>query len=148
MLSVTMLPGKCSLTMVSRDSSGEVLSEPSDFLTRPSLLEGFDFRISDNFAIAGSVSTSLTNSWNLVLLASFMQFLSDLFRALRSFKSTGEGRPRRYAFLYMDCYRFLASSQYLFHQSLLFHLARLKWTYLFKGRVNNGIPLTGGFLND
>jgi hypothetical protein len=51
-----------------------------------SLLEGFDFRIVDNFAIAGSDSTSLMNSWNLVPLASFMQFLSDLFRALRSFK--------------------------------------------------------------
>jgi hypothetical protein len=67
--------------MVSRDSSGEVLSNPSGFLTSPSLLEGLDFMILDNFAIAGSVSTSLTNSWNLVLLASFMQFLSDLFRA-------------------------------------------------------------------
>jgi hypothetical protein len=55
-LSVTMLPGKCSLTVVSRDSSGEILSEPSDYLTRPSLLEDFDFRILDNFAIAGSVS--------------------------------------------------------------------------------------------
>jgi hypothetical protein len=90
-LFVTMLPGKCSLTMVSRDSSGEVLSDPSGFLTSPSLFEGFDFRILDNFAIAGSVSTSLSNSWNLVFLASFMQFLSDLFSLLRSLKSTGEG---------------------------------------------------------
>jgi hypothetical protein len=95
---VTMLPGKCSLTMVSRDSSGKVLSDPSGFLTSPSLFEGLDFRILDNFAIGGSVSTSLTNSWNLVLLASFMQFLSDLFRALRCFRSAGEGQPRRYAF--------------------------------------------------
>jgi hypothetical protein len=94
-----MLPRKCSLTMVSRDSSGEVLSKLSDFLTRPSLLEGFDFRILDNFAIADSVSTLLTNSWNLVFLASVMQFLSDQFRVLRCFKSTGEGQPRRYAFL-------------------------------------------------
>jgi hypothetical protein len=97
-LSVTMLPGKCLLTMVSRDSSGKVLSDPSGFLTSPSLFESLEFRILDNFAIAGSVSTSLTNSWNLVFLASFMQFLSDLFRVLRSFKSTGEGRPCRYAF--------------------------------------------------
>jgi hypothetical protein len=116
--SVTMLPGKCSLTMVSRDSSGKVLSNPPGFLTSSILFEGLDFRILDNFAIAGSVSTSLTNSWNLVLLASFMQFLSDLFRALRCFKSTGEGRPRRYAFLYMDWYGFLASSHSLFYQLL------------------------------
>jgi hypothetical protein len=88
--------------MVSRDSSGKVLSNLSGFLTSPGLFEGLDCRILDYFAIAGSVSTSLTNSWNLVLLASFMQFLSDLFRALRSFKSTGEGRPCRYVFLYMD----------------------------------------------
>jgi hypothetical protein len=46
--------------MVLRDSSGEVLSNPSSFLTSPSLFDGLDFRILDNFAIAGSVSTSLT----------------------------------------------------------------------------------------
>jgi hypothetical protein len=81
-LSGTILPGKCLLTMVSRDSSGEVLSNPSGFLTSPSLFEGLDFRILDNFAIAGSVFTSLTNSWNLVLLEYFMHFLSDLLERL------------------------------------------------------------------
>jgi hypothetical protein len=39
--------------------------DPSGFLTSPSLLDGFALKIFDSFAMAGSVSTSLTYSWNL-----------------------------------------------------------------------------------
>jgi hypothetical protein len=39
-----------------------VQREPSGFLTRPSLLHGLALKIFDNFAMAGSVSTSLTYS--------------------------------------------------------------------------------------
>jgi hypothetical protein len=60
--SITTLPGKCSHSIVARDSSGEVHRDPSGFLTSPSLLDGFALKIFDNFAMAGSVSTSLTYS--------------------------------------------------------------------------------------
>jgi hypothetical protein len=98
-VSVIALPGKCSCTMYARDSSGEV---HSCFLTSPSLLDGLALRIFDSFAIAGSVSTSLTYSWILVFLACLMQFFRVLLRMLRYFRSAGWGPPRRCALLYCD----------------------------------------------
>jgi hypothetical protein len=48
---VTELQGKCSSTIVFRDSSGEVLKEPSCFLTRPNLFAALDLSIFDSFAM-------------------------------------------------------------------------------------------------
>jgi hypothetical protein len=91
--SVTTLLGKCSRTIVARDYSGEVQRDPSGFLTSPSLLHGFALTIFDNFAMAGSVSTSLTYSWNLVFLACLMQFFKSLLCMYRSLVQIGETRP-------------------------------------------------------
>jgi hypothetical protein len=59
---VTELPGKCSSIIVFMDSSGEMLNEPSCFLTRPNLFVALSLSIFDGFAMSGRVSTSLTNS--------------------------------------------------------------------------------------
>jgi hypothetical protein len=70
---VTTLPGKCSRTIVARDSSGEVHRDPSGFLTSPSLQGGFALCCLEPYPISPVVIATLLSLFGCMPTSSVLE---------------------------------------------------------------------------